>query len=155
MSRAGLVTQPIDVNAIVQEVRRANGDTFGAIATFIGTVRNTDTSRDTSRAVAGLEYSAYDTMAAKEMDDILREALALAEGSEIIAVHRTGSLAVGDVCVMIAAAHAHRAPAFDACRYVIEEIKKRVPIWKRERFTDGSAEWVNAHSSPRDSSSAT
>ena len=143
MSRAALVIEPIDINAIVDEVRTRNGHGFGAIATFIGTVR----SSDGARAVVGLEYSAYNSMASKEMSDILREALAIAEGSEIVAVHRTGDLAVGDVCVMIAAAHAHRAAAFDACRYVIEEIKKRVPIWKRERFKDGSAEWVNAHSS--------
>ena len=145
MSRASLVTEPIDMNAIVDEVRGRNGDRFGAIATFIGTVR----SSDGARAVVGLEYSAYDSMATKEMNNILHEALAIAAGAEIVAVHRTGNLAVGDVCVMIAAAHAHRAAAFDACRYVIEEIKKRVPIWKHERFKDGGAEWVNAHSLAR------
>jgi molybdopterin synthase catalytic subunit len=141
MSRTALVTEPIDINAIVDEVRLANRGGFGGIATFIGTVRNSAGSRH----VSGLEYSAYDAMAAKEMNDILREALALAEGTEVVAVHRTGSLSVGDVCVMIAAAHAHRAPAFEACRYMIEEIKKRVPIWKRERFADGTAAWVNSH----------
>jgi molybdopterin synthase catalytic subunit len=83
-------------------------------------------------------------MAAREMQAILREARALSQGAEIVAVHRIGNLAVGDVCVMIAASHAHRGPAFDACRYVIEEIKKRVPIWKHERYADGASEWVNA-----------
>lgn len=137
MSRVAIVNDPIDVGAIVDEVSSA---ALGAIATFVGTVRDTSGSR----SVTGLEYSAYTGMATREMDDILREALALAPGSEVVAVHRVGDLAVGDVCVMIAAAHAHRAPAFEACRYVIEEIKKRVPIWKRERFADGSSEWVNA-----------
>jgi molybdopterin synthase catalytic subunit len=141
-----LVTHAIDVNAIIDEARGPNGGRFGAVATFMGTVRAGDPRDGDTREVVGLDYSAYDSMANREMGEILREALALAEGAEIVAVHRTGSLAVGDVCVMIAAAHAHRAPAFDACRYVIEEIKKRVPIWKRERYRDGSAEWVNAHS---------
>lgn len=137
MSRAAIVTDAIDVATIVDEV---HGDRHGAISTFIGTVRNTSGTR----AVTGLEYSAYTEMATREMSDILHEALALAPGAEIVAVHRVGNLNVGDTCVMIAAAHAHRAAAFDACRYTIEEIKKRVPIWKRERFADGSIEWVEA-----------
>ena len=135
MSRAAIVTDVIGVAAIVDEVR---GPTQGAIATFIGTVRN----NSGARTVTGLEYSAYPEMANREMNEILHEALALASGAEIVAVHRVGNLNVGDVCVMIAASHAHRAAAFDACRYAIEEIKKRVPIWKRERYADGSTEWV-------------
>ena len=146
MSRSGIVTDPIDVDAIVDEVR-APGN--GAIATFLGTVRN----RSESRTVASLEYSAYAGMANREMEAIVREASALSPGVQIVAVHRVGNLDVGDTCVMIAAAHAHRGPAFDACRYVIEEIKKRVPIWKRERYADGSTVWVDAcatdgHQSP-------
>ncbi len=137
MSRSAIVTVSIDVNAIVDEVR---GSGNGAVATFLGTVRNTSAGRP----VTGLEYSAYNAMATREMDAIVREAAAMANGAAIVAVHRVGNLAVGDVCVMIAAAHPHRAPAFDACRYTIEEIKKRVPIWKRERYADGSSEWVNA-----------
>ncbi len=137
MSRSAIVTAPIDVSAIAEEVQAA---TSGAVATFLGTVRNTSGGR----AVTGLEYSAYTEMATREMDAIVREAIAIATGVELVAVHRVGDLMVGDVCVMIAAAHAHRSPAFDACRYAIEEIKKRVPIWKRERYADGSSEWVNA-----------
>jgi molybdopterin synthase catalytic subunit len=135
MSRSGIVTAPIDIEAIVSEVK-APGN--GAVATFLGTVRNASDSR----TVLSLEYSAYTGMATKEMEAIVREATALSPGVEIVAVHRVGNLGVGDSCVMIAAAHAHRGPAFDACRYVIEEIKKRVPIWKRERYADGSTEWV-------------
>ena len=137
MSRSAIVTAPIDVSAIAEEVQAA---TSGAVATFLGTVRNTSGGR----AVTGLEYSAYTEMATREMDAIVREAIAISTGVELVAVHRVGDLMVGDVCVMIAAAHAHRSPAFDACRYAIEEIKKRVPIWKRERYADGSFEWVNA-----------
>ena len=137
MSRSAIVASPIDIAAIVDEVSAAG---YGAVATFLGTVRNTSQGR----AVDGLSYSAYTGMATREMQRIVEEAEALAPGAEIVAVHRIGDLTVGDVCVAIAAAHAHRAPAFDACRYVIEEIKKRVPIWKRERFDDGSLEWVNS-----------
>lgn len=137
MSRSAIVESPIDIAAIVDEVSAAG---CGAVATFLGTVRNTSHGR----AVSGLSYSSYAGMATREMQRIVEEAEALAPGAEIVAVHRIGDLGVGDVCVMIAAAHAHRAPAFDACRYVIEEIKKRVPIWKRERFDDGSLEWVNS-----------
>ena len=146
MSRSGIVASPIDIGAIIDEVRTAH---TGAVATFLGTVRD----NSESRTVTGLDYSAYTGMATHEMEAIVREASALAPGVQIVAVHRVGNLAVGDVCVMIAAAHAHRGPAFDACRYVIEEIKKRVPIWKRERYADGSAEWVNAHAhAPHDDS---
>jgi molybdopterin synthase catalytic subunit len=143
MTRSGIVTSPIDVGAIIDEVRNVEA---GAIATFLGTVRDSSNSRK----VTGLEYSAYAGMATHEMDAIVREATAIAPGVHIVAVHRVGDLAVGDVCVLIGAAHAHRGPAFDACRYVIEEIKKRVPIWKRERYADGSTEWVNAHASHGD-----
>ncbi|MEO7042267.1 MAG: molybdenum cofactor biosynthesis protein MoaE [Gemmatimonadaceae bacterium] len=137
MSRTAIVTAAIDVAAIVDEVR---GAPQGAIVTFIGTVRNSSGTR----TVTGLEYSVYAEMANREMTDILHEALALASGAEIVAVHRVGNLDVGEICVMIAASHAHRAAAFDACRYTIEGIKKRVPIWKRERYADGSTQWVAA-----------
>ena len=141
MSRSAIVTDKIDADAIVDEVRAAE---HGAVATFLGTVRD----MSGTRTVTGLEYSAYTEMATREMEEILREASAISAGVEIVALHRVGDLSVGEVCVMIAAAHAHRGPAFDACRYVIEEIKKRVPIWKRERYADGSSEWVNACSTP-------
>jgi len=148
MSRAAIVTDAIAVGAIVDEVRGARQ---GAIATFIGTVRNSSGTR----TVTGLEYSAYAEMANREMNDILHEALALASGAEIVAVHRVGKLNVGDICVIIAAAHPHRAAAFDACRYTIEEIKKRVPIWKREQYADGSTEWVEACSDAAHNAGAT
>jgi molybdopterin synthase catalytic subunit len=137
MSRSGVVDHAVDVAAIMAEVSAAGN---GAIATFLGTVRDTAGGR----GVTGISYSAYTGMANREMDAIVREAVAISSGVQIVAVHRVGDLNVGDVCVAIAAGHAHRGPALDACRYVIEEIKKRVPIWKRECYADGSAEWVNA-----------
>lgn len=111
----------------------------GAIATFLGTVRN---FADGS-AVIGLGYSAYIEMAQKELTSIVAEAAAIAPDTDVAAVHRIGELALGDISVAIAAGHAHRAQAFEACRYVIEEIKRRVPIWKREHYASGESEWVD------------
>ena len=137
MSRSAIATGPLDVAELVAEVAAPS---HGAVCTFVGAVRDHSDGRN----VVGLEYSAYTEMATREMDAILREAEALQKGVEIVAVHRIGALRVGDVCVVIAAAHAHRDAAFVGCRYVIEEIKKRVPIWKREIYADGTHEWVNA-----------
>lgn len=132
---ARLVDAPIDPAKVIAAV---SGPRNGGIAIFVGTVRNVDHGRD----VAGLEYSAYREMAEREMAVIVREAAAIADGVDIVAEHRVGSLAVGDVAVAIAAGHAHRGPAFEACRRVIEEVKRRVPIWKSEILADGTRDWV-------------
>lgn len=137
MSRSAIVQDPIDVASVIAEV---SAPAHGAVASFIGTVRDTSDGR----SVVALEYSSYREMAEREMAAIVREACALEAGVDVVALHRVGELAVGEMCVVVAAAHAHRASAFAACRYVIEEIKKRVPIWKRERYRDGSDTWVNA-----------
>ncbi|MGI8510416.1 MAG: molybdenum cofactor biosynthesis protein MoaE [Gemmatimonadaceae bacterium] len=127
--------EPIDISAVIDMVRRPGN---GGITTFLGTVRD---EADGS-ALVGLEYTAYIEMAQKELRKIVGQAAAIGTGVDIAAVHRIGSLAVGDVSVVIAAGHAHRDSAFEACRYVIEEIKRRVPIWKRERYATGDSEWV-------------
>ena len=133
---AYLVTDPIDVAtllALVQSPER------GGIACFLGTVRNHHRGREVVR----LEYSAYEPMAEAECGHIVAEA----ESRWDVAValrHRVGELKIGDTAVAIAAASAHRDEAFLACRYVIEEVKRRVPIWKREVYADGSVEWVGA-----------
>lgn len=136
MSAARLVTSPIDVAALTREVA---GDDRGAITLFLGTVRNSSEGR----AVDGIDYSAYEAMAVAEMNRILAEAGERFIGIEIALEHRIGTLRVGDVSVAIACSHAHRSPALDANRYVIEELKKRVPIWKREHYLDGTSEWVD------------
>lgn len=110
----------------------------GGISVFIGTVRN----MDHGRAVIGLEYSAYREMAEREMAAIVHEAAAIADGVDVAAVHRVGALSIGDVAVAIAAGNAHRGPAFMACHHVIEQLKRRVPIWKSEIFAEGAREWV-------------
>ncbi len=129
-----LTTEPLQLDRLLARVRSPER---GGIATFIGVVRN----HHEGRRVVRLEYSAYDAMADAECQRIVAEA----EDRWPVRVdveHRLGSLEVGDVAVIVAAAAAHRAQAFDACRFVIEELKRRVPVWKREFFADGSSVWV-------------
>jgi molybdopterin synthase catalytic subunit len=136
MSTARIVSRVIDVPALTHEVA---ADGRGAISIFLGTVRNSNDGRP----VSGIDYSAYDAMAIAEMNRIIAEASARFEDVAIAVEHRIGTLQVGDVSVAIACGHPHRGPALDANRYVIEELKKRVPIWKREHYLDGSSEWVD------------
>ena len=136
MSTARLTAQPIDVPALTKEV---TSDERGAVSVFLGTVRNSNEGR----AVNGIDYSSYDAMAVAEMNRIVNEAIARFPGVAIALEHRVGTLSVGDVSVAIACGHAHRAAALDANRYVIEELKRRVPIWKREHYLDGTSEWVD------------
>lgn len=137
----GYLTElPIGLDALVAQVTRPEA---GGIATFLGVVRD----HHNGRAVSQLEYSAYPAMAEAECGRLVAEAqerwpcwVALA--------HRVGPLEVGDTAVAIAVASAHRAAAFDACRWMIEELKCRVPIWKREAYRDGSEEWVDPTAQP-------
>jgi molybdopterin synthase catalytic subunit len=133
--RAALVDMPIDVGALIREV---SDESCGAAAVFLGNVRNLNEGRP----VTGIEYSAYRSMAEREMTAILREAEQQFAVSRIVIEHRLGTLGLGDTSVAIAAAHPHRAPALDAMRFVVEQLKRRVPIWKREQYTDGTREWV-------------
>jgi molybdopterin synthase catalytic subunit len=135
--RAAMVDRPIDTAALLREVA---GPGNGASVLFIGTVRD----MNEGAPVSGLDYSAYSAMALREMTDIVAEAAQRWETTDVVVEHRTGALALGDVSVAIAAAHPHRAQAFEAARYVIEELKRRAPIWKREHYVDGRAEWVEA-----------
>ncbi len=131
-----LVEQPIDVRRVAARVVTPE---FGGVVTFVGGVRN----HHAGRSVVRLEYSAYGPMADAEFARIIEEA----EGrwpARVAVEHRIGTLEVGDVAVVVVAAAPHRDAAFDACRYVIEELKRRVPIWKREHYTDGTAGWVDS-----------
>ena len=135
--RSALVRRPIDVGALIVEVSDASN---GAVSLFVGTVR----SRNDGRDVLGIEYSAYDSMAEKEMTDILSEAHGKFGVAHVAVEHRLGKLAIGEASVVIAVADPHRAAAIDATRYIIEELKRRVPIWKLELYADGTREWVAA-----------
>jgi molybdopterin synthase catalytic subunit len=133
--RCAIVDAPIAIDALLLEVgRTANGATL----LFIGTVREINNGR----AITGMEYTAYTAMAERELADIIREASAQFGTEDIVVEHRVGALGLGDASVAIAVAHAHRGPAYEASRYVIEQLKQRVPIWKLEYYVDGSREWV-------------
>ena len=110
----------------------------GAALLFWGVVRN----ENDGRAVSSLEYSAYAEMAEREMMRIADEARARFGTGAIHVVHRIGLLQVGEASVAISVASPHRGEAYEASRYVIEELKRRVPVWKREGYVDGETEWV-------------
>jgi len=132
--RFAVVEGAIDLDALIAEVRTA---ATGGLVTFVGYVRE---RADDGRAVDGLDYEAHRELALAEMRAIGDEAAARF-GAHVAIAHRLGSLAVGEPAVAVAAAAAHRAEAFDACEYAIDELKKRVAVWKRERYRDGGAEW--------------
>ena len=136
MTRAAIVTHTIDVAALIDEVSSVGS---GATSLFLGTVRDVNDGR----AVTGMEYTAYDAMATRELTAIAHEAAGRFGGVALAIEHRIGTLELGEVSVAIAASHAHRRHALDATRFVIEEIKRRVPIWKREHYVDGTREWVD------------
>lgn len=144
--RCALVDRPIDVAAVIAECARTSN---GATVLFLGTVRDVNNGR----AITGMDYTAYTSMAYRELADIAAEASAKFETEDIVVEHRIGTLALGEVSVAIAVAHPHRVPAYDASRYVIEHLKQRVPIWKLEHYTDGTREWVGAHTRARGSGS--
>ena len=112
--------------------------TCGAVASFVGIVRN----HDHGRSVKRLHYECYWLMAEKMIQTLIGEAKNRWSVGEIRVLHRVGELEVGEAAVAIAVSSAHREEAFLACRFLIEEIKKKVPIWKKEFFEDGSSEWV-------------
>ena len=125
---------PIALDEATAHVARADA---GGIAVFLGVVRD----HSDGRVVTRLEYQAYASMAAAEMTRIAEEIEAEIPGARVCAIHRTGSLLVGDTAVICAASAPHRDEAFRACRELIDRIKARVPIWKREHGPDGT-EWV-------------
>jgi molybdopterin synthase catalytic subunit len=114
-------------------------ESCGACVIFEGWVRN----HNEGRAVLRLAYEAHAPMALKEGNIILQEAMQKFAISKARAVHRQGELALTEAAVVVGVASAHRDAAFQACRYIIDEIKHRLPIWKKEYYADGSAEWVN------------
>jgi len=125
-----LTRDVIDAGALVAAARRGED---GAVVVFDGVVRNHTRNRQTLY----LDYEAYDEMALKQMETLSREAVTRFGVRHVTLVHRLGRLNVGETSVLIVVASAHRAQAFDACRWVIDKLKKTVPIWKKETFVDG------------------
>lgn len=114
------------------------GPSDGAIDLFLGVVRN----HNDDRPVSGMHYDAYAEMAERTLSEIVTEAADMHGVGKVAAVHRVGELDVGEASVVIAASAPHRAEAFAATRYVIEEIKKRLPVWKQERYLAGESRWL-------------
>jgi len=134
--RTGIVhSRPLDLSAVAAEV---TAPANGAVSVFVGTVRDSNHGRP----VTAIEYSAYSEMAERELQDIAREACAQFGTEHVVIEHRTGYVALGEASVVIAVASPHRAAAMDASRWIIEQLKQRVPIWKREHYVDGTLEWV-------------
>jgi molybdopterin synthase catalytic subunit len=117
-------------------LRAVADDAAGASAVFVGTVRNDDDGQP----VVSLAYEAHDDAVAL-MAEVVEEVASRHQVIAVAAIHRIGLLEVGDVAVIAAASAGHRAEAFEACRDVIDEVKARVPIWKRQTFADGHVEW--------------
>ena len=136
VTHVALVREPIDVAHVLASVAHP---ATGATTLFLGTVRDANDGRP----VTGIEYSAYEPMAEREMHAIAAEAAERFGDTRVALVHRLGMLTLGDASVAIAVAHARRAPAMDAQRWMIEELKRRVPIWKLEHYVDGTREWVD------------
>ena len=115
----------------------------GAVCTFDGIVRNNTRGRETLY----LDYESYEAMALQQMHGLAQEALTRFSVRDVVMVHRLGRLQVGESSVLIGVASAHRGAAFDACRWLIDTLKKTVPIWKKERFIDGAV-WADGEPFP-------
>ncbi|HSJ99070.1 MAG TPA: molybdopterin converting factor subunit 1 [Myxococcota bacterium] len=135
--RCTISDRPLEPDAVAA---RVVGPDAGGVVSFVGAVR--DHSR--GHAIEHLEYEAYAEMAVQEMDRICDEAARRWPGVRVAIAHRVGHLRIGDLAVVVVAASAHRAEAFDACRFAIDALKQTVPIWKKEVASDG-ATWVDDH----------
>lgn len=138
MLKVTLQKEPIDIQMIIGE---ASSDADGALVTFTGMARN----HSGGSSVTRLEYECYDSMARKELEKIGSDALARWPVNNCIIVHRFGVVEIGESSILIAVSSPHRDEAFQAARYIIDTIKKTVPIWKKEFYPDGSV-WVSDRS---------
>ncbi|MDG2524840.1 molybdenum cofactor biosynthesis protein MoaE [Stenotrophomonas sp. HITSZ_GD] len=136
MADFSLHEAPFDIEVLRAPLAHARA---GAYASFEGWVRD----HHDGRAVAGLFYEAYAALAEAEGAKVVAEARARFDVIEVRCAHRVGELSIGDLAVWVGVTAAHRDAAFAACRYVIDEIKARVPIWKRERYVEGDAGWLH------------
>ena len=135
MIHAAIVHDPILNEDVLAHV---GSDCDGAVLLFLGVVRD----HADGRAVTGMEYESYEEMAVPVLREIAEEAAERIGSDRVAVVHRVGDLSIGEVSVAIAVSSPHRAESYEASRYVIEEIKKRLPVWKKEHYSDGREEWV-------------
>ncbi len=147
MNPLAVTSHVLDLDSLIRLVSIGGG--HGAVATFIGVVRD----NNLNRRVTHLEYEAYEPMAVKALEQICGEAGREWPGIRVAVHHRIGRLAIGEASIVIAAASAHRADAFAACRYVIERVKQIVPIWKHE-FFEGGEVWIEGATANPDDEAA-
>jgi molybdopterin synthase catalytic subunit len=142
MTRAAIVSEPIDTTKALAGIKRPDD---GAVIVFEGIVRNNTRGRQTLY----LDYQAYEEMALKQMEDLAAEALGQFQVREVAIVHRLGRLEIGETSVLIVVSSAHRGPAYEASRWLIDTLKRKVPIWKKEYFVDGAV-WADGEPFPED-----
>jgi molybdopterin converting factor subunit 1 len=138
--RCAVVHQPVDSLSVIEKVKRPED---GATVVFEGIVRNHTRGRRTLY----LDYEAYENMALKQMDELAARALTQFQVRDVAIIHRLGRVEIGETSVLIVVASAHRAAAFDACRWLIDTLKNTVPIWKKEHFEDGAV-WADGEPFP-------
>ncbi len=136
--KTGIVTEPIKPEEVLRDLGTSRD---GAQLLFLGVVRD----HSQGRVVKGLDYEAYESMAERTLSQIASEASHRFGTDRISILHRVGALQVGEVSTAIGVAAPHRGEAYEASRYIIEELKQRLPVWKREHFLEGESEWVGAH----------
>ncbi len=128
--------QPLDVAEVVAALE---GESSGGLTLFVGRVRD----HDQGKGVTGLDYTAHPS-ALDRMREVCERVAAAYDVHGVAAVHRVGTLHIGDIAVVVATTSAHRGTSFDASRLLIDTLKAEVPIWKHQRFSDGSEEWVGS-----------
>jgi molybdopterin synthase catalytic subunit/molybdopterin converting factor small subunit len=141
-ARASIVRDPIDTQGVVAGIKRGED---GAAVVFEGVVRNQTRGHRTLY----LDYEAYEEMALDQMEGLAEQAVKRFQVRDVAIVHRLGRLAIGETSVLIVVASAHRAAAFDACRWLIDTLKRTVPIWKKEYFEDGAV-WADGEAFPEE-----
>ena len=138
--RASIIREPIDTSRVLANLKRGED---GAAVVFEGVVRNQTRGRRTLY----LDYEAYEEMARQQMEGLAEQALKQFQIRDVVLVHRLGRLEIGETSVLIVVASAHRGAAFDACRWLIDTLKRTVPIWKKEYFEDGAV-WADGEPFP-------
>jgi molybdopterin converting factor subunit 1 len=142
VERASIVRDPIDTRGVLEGIKQGED---GATVVFEGVVR----SQTRGRRTLYLCYEAYEEMAPRQMEELAEQALKQFQVRDVVLVHRLGRLEIGETSVLIVVASAHRAAAFDACRWLIDALKRTVPIWKKEYFEDGAV-WADGEAFPEE-----
>lgn len=142
MSRAAIVRKPIDTQGVLSKIKRPED---GAAIVFEGVVRNHTRGRQTLY----LDYEAYEEMALKQMEELASQALERFKVRDVALVHRLGRLEIGETSVLIVVASGHRSAAYEASRWLIDTLKRTVPIWKKEYFVDGAV-WADGEPFPEE-----